>query len=117
MGKIRRSTSLWTLALLFLRLGTTAFGGPAEFEERWSQPWEYFCRHFLFVAASGPLVPRIRRSPIAGAFLDGVNVAALALMAVVTYQLGRAALIDVKTIIIALVSGIIFFCFGSIPRG
>ena len=82
-----------------------------ELEERSSQRSEYFCRHFLFVAASGPLVPRIRRSPIAGAFLDGVNVAALALMAVVTYQLGRAALIDVKTIIIALVSGVILFLF------
>ncbi len=70
-----------------------------------------FLPAFLFVAASGPLVPRIRRSPIAGAFLDGVNVAALALMAVVTYQLGRAALIDVKTIIIALVSAIILFYF------
>ena len=70
-----------------------------------------FLPAFVFVAASGPLVPRIRRSPIAGAFLDGVNVAALALMAVVTYQLGRAALIDLTTIILALVSGIILFCF------
>lgn len=70
-----------------------------------------FLPAFLFVAASGPLVPRIRRSPIAGAFLDGVNVAALALMAVVTYQLGRAALIDVKTILIALVSAILLFWF------
>ena len=57
------------------------------------------------------MVPRIRRSPIAGAFLDGVNVAALALMAVVTYQLGRAALIDLTTIILALVSAIILFRF------
>lgn len=70
-----------------------------------------FLPAFLFVAASGPLVPRIRRSPVAGAFLDGVNVAALALMAVVSYQLGRAALIDVPTIIIALVSAIILFRF------
>ena len=70
-----------------------------------------FLPAFVFVAASGPLVPRIRRSPIAGAFLDGVNVAALALMAVVTYQLGRAALIDVKTILFALVSAILLFWF------
>lgn len=70
-----------------------------------------FLPAFLFVAASGPLVPRIRRSPIAGAFLDGVNVAALALMAVVTYQLGRAALTDLTTIVLALVSGIILFGF------
>jgi chromate transporter len=70
-----------------------------------------FLPAFVFVAASGPLVPRIRRSPIAGAFLDGVNVAALSLMAVVTYQLGRAALIDLKTLIFAVVSGIILFRF------
>src|SRR3954451_5448999 len=53
-----------------------------------------FLPAFLFVAASGPLVPRLRRSPRAGAFLDGVNVASLALMAAVAYPLGRAALVD-----------------------
>jgi chromate transporter len=47
-----------------------------------------------FVAVSGPLVPRIRRSETAGAFLDGVNAASLSLMTVVTWQLGRAALGD-----------------------
>ncbi|HEX9730527.1 MAG TPA: chromate transporter, partial [Thermoanaerobaculia bacterium] len=54
-----------------------------------------------FVALSGPLVPRIRAWAPAGAFLDGVNVASLALMAVVTIQLGRAALIDAPTIVLA----------------
>ena len=33
-----------------------------------------FLPAFVFVALTGPLVPRIRRSPVAGAFLDGVNV-------------------------------------------
>lgn len=70
-----------------------------------------FLPAFFFVAASGPLVPRIRRSPIAGAFLDGVNVASLALMAVVTYQLGRAALIDIPTILLALLSAVVLFRF------
>jgi chromate transporter len=70
-----------------------------------------FLPAFVFVAASGPLVPRIRRSPTAGAFLDGVNAAALALMFVVTYQLGRAAIIDFTTIALALISGIILLCF------
>ena len=59
---------------------------------------------FLLVAASGPLVPRIRKSDIAGAFLDGVNVGSLALMAEVTWQLGRASLIDVVTIVLAVAS-------------
>src|SRR4030095_13867694 len=39
----------------------------------------FFLPSFFFVAISGPLVPRIRRSPVAGAFLDGVNAASLAL--------------------------------------
>jgi chromate transporter len=38
-------------------------------------------------------IPRIRRSPVAGAALDGVNVASLALMVVVSWQLGRATLV------------------------
>jgi chromate transporter len=60
-----------------------------------------FLPAFVFVAASGPLIPRLRRSPVAGAFLDGVNVASLALMVVVTWQLGRAALVDLPTVAIA----------------
>jgi chromate transporter len=57
-----------------------------------------FFPSFVFVAASNPLIPRLRRSPWAGAFLDGVNVASLGLMAAVTWQLGRAALVDPVTI-------------------
>ena len=68
-----------------------------------------FLPAFFFVAVSGPLVPRIRRSPLAGAFLDGVNVAALALMLVVTYQLGRAAVVDFTTLVLALISVFILF--------
>jgi len=60
-----------------------------------------FLPAFVFVAISGPLVPRIRRSPAAGAALDGINVASLALMAAVTLQLGRAAIVDLPTAILA----------------
>ncbi len=63
-----------------------------------------FLPAFLFVALSGPLVPRLRQSSLAGAVLDGVNVASLALMAVVSWQLGRAALADPLTVALALVS-------------
>lgn len=63
-----------------------------------------FLPAFVFVALSGPLIPRIRRSATAGAALDGVNVASLALMAVVSWQLGRAALVDAVTISIAVAS-------------
>lgn len=70
-----------------------------------------FMPAFLFTAVSGPLVPRIRESAIAGAFLDGVNVASLALMAAVTLQLGRAALVDLFTLLLAVASAILLFRF------
>ncbi len=65
-----------------------------------------FLPAFFFVAASGPLVPRLRKSPVAGAFLDGINVASLALMAVVTFMLGKAALVDFVTIGLAVASAV-----------
>ena len=63
-----------------------------------------FLPAFIFVALSGPLVPRLRRSPTASAVLDGVNVASLALMAVVSWQLGRAALVDSLTVMMAAIA-------------
>jgi chromate transporter len=63
-----------------------------------------FLPAFFFVAVSGPLIPRLRRSPVAGAFLDGLNAASLALMAVVTWQLGRSALVDGWTLALAALS-------------
>jgi chromate transporter len=70
-----------------------------------------FLPAFVFVAASGPLIPRLRRSPIAGAFLDGVNVASLALMGLVAFQLGRSALVDVPTIGLAIASAALLLRF------
>ena len=63
-----------------------------------------FLPGFLLVAASGRFIPKIRSSAIAGAMLDGVIVGSLALMGVVTWQLGRAALIDPLTYAIAIAS-------------
>jgi chromate transporter len=68
-----------------------------------------FLPAFFFVAVGGPVVPRLRRSPIAGAFLDGVNAASLALMAVVTFQLARAALVDWVTVGLGLGAAVVLF--------
>ena len=68
-----------------------------------------FLPAFVFVALSGVLLPRLRQSPTAGAVLDGVNVASLALMAVVSWRLGRAALVDPLTIGVAIASAIVLF--------
>jgi chromate transporter len=60
-----------------------------------------FLPSFVFVAASHPFIPRMRKSPWAGALLDGVNVASLALMAGVSWRLARAAVVDPLTALVA----------------
>lgn len=70
-----------------------------------------FLPAFIFVALSGPFIPRIRRSETAGAFLDAVNASSLALMAVVTWQLGHSAVVDVTSLVLAVASAIVLFRF------
>jgi len=72
-----------------------------------------FLPAFVFVAASGPHIPKLRASKIAGAFLDGVNVASLALMAVVTAQLGRAAIVDLPTALLGLAAAFLLLRFKT----
>jgi chromate transporter len=60
-----------------------------------------FLPSFVLVAALEPLIGRIRRSRWAGAALDGVTVAAIGLMAGVTIDLGRTAITDPLTAVIA----------------
>lgn len=61
-----------------------------------------FLPAFLFVGVLHRIVPAMRRSPWTAALLDGVNVAALGLMAGVTWQLGRAAIFNWLTALLAI---------------
>ena len=70
-----------------------------------------FLSSFILVAVINPLIPRLRQSAVAGAFLDGVIVASLALMAVVTWHLGRDAIIDLPTIGLVIVSAVLLMRF------
>jgi len=70
-----------------------------------------FLPAFLFVAASGPLLPRVRRSAGARAALDGVNVASLVLMAAVTIQLARSALAEPAGLALATASAVALIRF------
>jgi chromate transporter len=70
-----------------------------------------FLPSFIFVGAVFPVVGALRRSRWAGGFLDGVNVGALGLMAGVTWQLGRAALVDWFTIAMAALSLVLVLRF------
>jgi chromate transporter len=71
-----------------------------------------FLPAFFFVAVSGPFVPRLRSSPTASAFLDGVNATSLALMAAVTWQLGWSAIVDPVTLLIAGAAAVALFRYG-----
>ncbi|MEH1822191.1 MAG: chromate efflux transporter [Nostoc sp.] len=77
-----------------------------------------FLPSFVFVAALNPLIPRLRASSWTRAFLDAVNVSAVALMVVTTLQLGAATLtlpqapfVDFLALAIAIVSAILAIRF------
>ena len=63
-----------------------------------------FIPGFLFVAASQPLIPRLRTSPITSALLDGVVTASLGLITAVTWHLGNATIFDLPTAGIAVIA-------------
>lgn len=78
-----------------------------------------FLPSFILVAISNPLIPQLRKSKWMSAFLDAVNVSALALMFVVTVQLAIATLgiyppfkVDFLAISIALISTVLSIRFS-----
>jgi chromate transporter len=66
-----------------------------------------FLPAFFFVAITAPFIARMRQSPVMAALLDGLNVASVAVMAGVTWQLARTAVVDVFTAVLAVVSVIV----------
>lgn len=63
-----------------------------------------FLPAFVFVALSHPLLPRLRASPVASSFLDGVVAASWALMAGVAVRLALGSVVDGFTAAVALVA-------------
>jgi chromate transporter len=70
-----------------------------------------FVPAFVYVAVTANVLPRLRKSPMAGAFLDGVNAAAVALMAFVGFQFARESVVTPLAAVIAVVSGVLAFRF------
>jgi chromate transporter len=70
-----------------------------------------FLPAFVLVAIINPWVPKLRQSLWVSSALDGINAASLGLMAAVTYTLGQAALVDLLTVVLALISTIVVFRF------
>src|SRR5690606_8802413 len=73
-----------------------------------------FLPSFLFVALLNPLIPRMRKSKLMAAFLNAVNIAAVAVIAAVCIQMGRDSLIDWRTTVIALISLLLIFVFKKL---
>jgi chromate transporter len=74
-----------------------------------------FLPAFVFVALTTPFLPRLRKSKLLSALLDGVNVASAGLMAGVTVELARSSILDVPTILIAVVAAVLLFRFKVNP--
>ncbi len=74
-----------------------------------------FAPAFALVGLSHRLVPRLRASPRAGAFLDGVNVASLALMAFVTGRMAAGSLQSPWAVVVALGAGLLLVRFRVNP--
>lgn len=70
-----------------------------------------FLPAFVYVAATASFLPKLRKSPLASAFLDGVNAAAVALMAFVGWQFARAALLNLPAVVMAMVGALLIFRF------
>ncbi|HET7093082.1 MAG TPA: chromate efflux transporter, partial [Thermomicrobiales bacterium] len=70
-----------------------------------------FLPAFLLVGIVNPLLPRIRRSPWSAGFLDGVNAAAIGLMAAVLVSIGRDAIVDPLTALLAVAAALLLVRF------
>lgn len=65
-----------------------------------------FLPSFVFVSILNPLIPRLRKSTLMGAFLDAINISAVALMLVVTIRLGVSVLTGWASVLIFLLAAV-----------
>ncbi len=73
-----------------------------------------FLPSFLFVALLNPVIPKLRRSKIMSAFLDTINIAAVAVILSILVEMGRETLLDWRTIFIAVISFVVTLYFKKI---
>jgi chromate transporter len=68
-----------------------------------------FLPSFLFVALLNPLVKKMRDSKLFSVFLDAVNVASIAIIVTICFQMGSDVITDWRTILITVISVLITF--------
>lgn len=73
-----------------------------------------FLPSFVLVALLNPMVKKMRNSVLFAAFLDAVNVASVAIIAAVCFNMGKDAITDWRTILIASLSIFIIFGYGKL---
>jgi chromate transporter len=73
-----------------------------------------FLPSFVFVALLNPIVPKLRKYPYIAAFLDAINIAAVAVIVAVLVEMSFEALVDWKIFTIAILSIIFIFIFKKI---
>ncbi|NNE29150.1 MAG: chromate efflux transporter [Saprospiraceae bacterium] len=73
-----------------------------------------FLPSFLYVWLLNPLIPKMRQNKLLSSFHGAVNVAAVAVMLVVTFQMAQSILIDWKTILVCGLSFFVYFYFKGI---
>jgi chromate transporter len=73
-----------------------------------------FLPSFLFVALLNPLVKKMRNSKAFSVFLDAVNVASIAIIVAICFQMGAEIISDWRTISIGVISLLITFNYQKI---
>jgi chromate transporter len=73
-----------------------------------------FLPSFVFVALLNPMVKKMRNSILFSAFLDAVNVASVAIIAAVCFDMGKDTITDWRTILIAVLSMVIAFGYKKL---
>ena len=68
-----------------------------------------FLPSFIFVALLNPIVPKLRKSKPLSAFLDAVNIGAVAVIIAVCFEMGKHSLSDWRSIVILVTSLIVVF--------
>jgi chromate transporter len=66
-----------------------------------------FLPSFVFIAIIFPLIPKLKKAPGARVFLDAINAVTVGLMAAVSWQLARGAILDAFTAVEAIVGLVI----------